>query len=36
MYQIYGLLSIVALLWGITIWASIPEEEEDRRYGLSD
>lgn len=32
MYQIYGLLSILALLWGITIWASIPEEEEDRRY----
>jgi len=32
MYQIYGLLSIVALLWGITIWASISEEVEDRRY----
>lgn len=27
MYQIYSLLTIVALLWGITIWASIPEEE---------
>lgn len=32
MYQIYSLLSIVVLLWGITIWASIPEEQEDRRY----
>lgn len=32
MYPIYGLLSIVALLWGITIWASIPEEVEDRRH----
>jgi hypothetical protein len=32
MYQIYSLLTIVALLWGITIWASIPEEEEDSRY----
>ena len=31
MYQIYSLLAIVVLLWGITIWASIPEEE-DRRY----
>jgi hypothetical protein len=32
MYQIYSLFTIVALLWGITIWASIPEEEEDSRY----
>lgn len=31
MYQIYSLLSIVVLLWGITIWASIPEEQEDGR-----
>lgn len=31
MYQIYSLLMIVALLWGITIWASLPEEQEDRR-----
>jgi hypothetical protein len=31
MYQIYSLLAIVTLLWGITIWASIPEEQEDRR-----
>lgn len=31
MYQIYGLVGIMALLWGITIWASIPEEEEIRR-----
>jgi hypothetical protein len=30
MYQIYGLLTIVVLLWSITIWASIPEEEEGR------
>jgi hypothetical protein len=31
MYQIYGLVGIRVLLWGITIWASIPEEQEDRR-----
>lgn len=31
MYQIYSLLTIIVLLWGITVWASIPEEEEDRR-----
>lgn len=32
MYQIYSLVAIVVLLWGITMWASISEEEEDRRY----
>jgi hypothetical protein len=32
MYQIYTLLGIAALLFGIAIWASIPEEEKDRRY----
>ncbi len=32
MYEIYSLLTIVVLLWGITIWASIPEEERDKRY----
>jgi hypothetical protein len=32
MYQIYSLIGIVVLLWSITIWASIPEEQEDRRY----
>jgi hypothetical protein len=32
MYQIYSLVGIIVLLWGITIWASIPEEETDRRY----
>jgi hypothetical protein len=32
MYQIYSLLGIMAILWGITIWASIPEEQQDRRY----
>jgi hypothetical protein len=32
MYQIYGLVGIMALLWGITIWASISEEENDSRY----
>ena len=31
MYQVYSLLTIVALLWGITIWASISEEERDTR-----
>jgi len=32
MYQIYSLVGIIILLWAITIWASIPEEETDRRY----
>lgn len=32
MYQIYSLVGIIALLWGITIWASIPEEEEEGRH----
>lgn len=32
MYQIYGLVGIIVLLWSIAIWASIPEEEADRRY----
>ena len=32
MYQIYSLIGIVVLLWSITIWASIPEEVEDKRY----
>jgi hypothetical protein len=32
MYQIYGLLVMTVLVWGIAIWASIPEEQEDRRY----
>jgi hypothetical protein len=31
MYQIYSLVGIIVLLWSITIWASIPEEQEDRR-----
>lgn len=31
MYQIYSLLTIVALLWGITIWASISEEEDEEK-----
>jgi hypothetical protein len=31
MYQIYSLVGIVVLLWSITIWASIPEEQPDRR-----
>ncbi len=30
MYQIYSSVGIIVLLWGITIWASIPEEQEDR------
>ncbi len=32
MYQIYSLLGIMVLLWSITIWASIPEEEKDVRH----
>jgi hypothetical protein len=32
MYQISSLLMIMVILWGISIWASIPEEQEERRY----
>ncbi len=28
MYQIYGLVVMTVLVWGIAIWASIPEEQE--------
>jgi hypothetical protein len=31
MYQIYSLVAIVVLLWSITIWSSIPEEEKNRQ-----
>ena len=30
MYQIYSSVGIIVLLWGITIWASIPVEQEGR------
>ena len=31
MYDIYTLVAIVVFLWGLTIWASIPEGEKNRR-----
>jgi hypothetical protein len=31
MYQIYSLVVIIVFLRGVTIWASIPEEQEERR-----
>ena len=31
MYQVYSLLGLMAIVWGVAIWASIPEEQEDRR-----
>ena len=30
MYQIYSLLGLMAMLWGIAIWASLPGEEEEK------
>lgn len=30
MYQIYSSVGIIVLLWGITIWASIPVEQKGR------
>ena len=31
MYQIYSLIGIMVLTWGIAIWASFPEEQDDVR-----
>lgn len=31
MYQIYSLLAILVMTWGIAIWASLPEEQDDTR-----
>jgi hypothetical protein len=31
MYQIYSMLGLLAITWGVAIWASLPEEQEDRR-----
>lgn len=30
MYQIYSLIGILALTWAVAIWASFPEEQNDR------
>ena len=29
MYQIYSMVGIMAIIFGITIWASLPEEQEE-------
>ena len=29
MYQIYSMLGLMAIIFGIAIWASLPEEQED-------
>jgi hypothetical protein len=31
MYQIYSLLAILVMTWGIAIWASMPEDQHDVR-----
>jgi hypothetical protein len=31
MYQIYSLLAILVMTWGIAIWASFPQEQDDVR-----
>lgn len=31
MYQIYSLLAILVITWGVAIWASMPEEQDDVR-----
>ena len=31
MYQIYGLLGLMVMTWGIAIWASMPEDQDDAR-----
>jgi len=30
MYQIYSMLGLMAIVWGVAIWASLPEEQQDR------
>ena len=32
MYQIYSMLGLMAIVWGVAIWASLPEEQEDIRH----
>ncbi len=31
MYQIYSLLAILVMTWGMAIWASMPEDQDDVR-----
>jgi hypothetical protein len=31
MYQIYSMLGLMVIVWAIAIWASFPEEQEERR-----
>jgi len=31
MYQIYGLLGVMVMTWGIAIWASMPEDQDGAR-----
>ncbi len=31
MYQIYGLLGLMFFVWGVAIWASLPEDQSDAR-----
>jgi hypothetical protein len=31
MYQIYSLLGLMVMTWGIAIWASMPEDQDDAR-----
>jgi hypothetical protein len=29
MYQIYSLLGLMVMTWGIAIWASLPDDQDD-------
>lgn len=31
MYQIYTMVGLMVIVWGIAIWASLPEEQEQTR-----
>ncbi len=31
MYQIYSLLGLLVIMWGVAIWASLREEQEEAR-----
>jgi hypothetical protein len=31
MYQIYSILGLMVFTWGVAIWASFPQEQENTR-----
>lgn len=31
MYQVYAMLGLMMMTWGLAIWASLPEEQDDKQ-----